>query len=108
MFGGGYAIIAGLISMSKEELEKKCSSLGYRLYKHKISWRAAYWDCLFTIIKWPFVLTGGAVALAGYSGGHIWETLIVGIIITIPPTIAQIKPFLIKSELEAETNYKDD
>ena len=108
MLVGGYWLINGLIKMCNEDLENKCGSLGYRLFKHKISWRAAYWECFFTIIKWPLSIIGFSVVLAIYSGGHIFETLIVAVIITIPTSLLQIMPFIRKVELEAEKNYKDD
>jgi hypothetical protein len=105
--GGGWIMIEGLIKLINNDLENKCGSLGYKLYNLKISWRAAYSDCLFTVIKWPLTIIGVATALAGYSKNHIWDTLIVTIVITIPITFSQIMPFLRRVEKEAEKSYGD-
>lgn len=108
LIGGGYLILNRIREMSKEDLAKKCGKYGYMLYKKNISRSAAYWDCFFTVIKTPLVLTGFVAVLAGYGGSYIWETIIVASVVLIPPSIIPISKFLKEIEENAEKNYKDD
>jgi len=106
--GGGYLIIAGCNRMAKEDLNKKCGRFGYMLHKLTISWRAAYWNCFFTVIKYPLVFIAVAIGLGEYRSGYGLEAGIVMSIISIPPAIAPIMPFLRTKENDAERSLKED
>lgn len=104
LIGGGYVLLGAIKEMSKDELQKKCGRFGYMLAKNTVTHSAAYWNCLFTIIWIPLVSTGFAAALAGYSGKYILETIIVALIVLMPPAIIPINKFLqeIKEDIEKE------